>query len=346
MTNYPPAVTNALEAVDEEAFVRRPDGNLIPQTSCQQIIADMLSRLDVQPGMTVLEIGTGSGYSTALLAHLAGSEGSVVSLDVVGALVDRARTLLSAHGHANVTVLRADGVKGAPERGPFDRIVAWATPPHLPAAWITQLVPEGVIVAPMLLAPICKSGIGSRIRLSSHGAPWVDQLFHAGFVETHEEEVDQWLVPPYGVDAACRDDSGRTHWLSALWLRSSKGASRGQAVLESLMKDRREIAGPLDAGELAADFRVWLLATQPDGLTTAALGDPIWHIGHTHPTGAALTNVQTAAHTVTAGDPDATEVIFTWADAWRLSGRPRLTDLRPRLTACHDGWSLHATLRP
>lgn len=343
MPSYPPALADALATIDEDTFVRRPDGTLVAQSSSQQIIADLINRLDVQPGMTVLEIGTGSGYSTALLAHLTGNEGRIVSVDVVAELVDRARALLPASGYTNGTILRADGAQGAPEHGPFDRIIAWATAPHLPAAWITQLAFHGVIVAPIALASISKSGIGTRIQLTDDATPYVDQLFPAGFVEMHGQELDQWLIPPYGIDVASRDDAGHAYWLSGTWLRSPEQYCQGQHLLDSLTNHRRENSGPLEPGESAADFRAWLLATQPDGLTTAALGDPTWRIGHAHPTGTALTDIRAATHTITTGDPDAADILSTWASTWREAGCPGLADLQPHLTAFHDGWVLSAS---
>ncbi|MGH3620466.1 MAG: protein-L-isoaspartate O-methyltransferase family protein [Sciscionella sp.] len=343
MPTYPHALADALATIDEDTFVRQTDGSLVAQSSAPQIIADLIDRLDVQPGMTVLEIGTGSGYSTALLARLVGSKGRVVSVDAVADLVDRARTLLPAHGYPNTSILRADGAQGAPEHGPFDRIIAWATAPHLPVAWITQLAVDGVIVAPIALMPISKCGSGTRIRLADDCTPYVDQLFPAGFVEMYGQEIDQWLVPPYGIDVARRNYAGRAHWLSGMWLRSPKEYGHGQHLLDSLITDCHEITGPLDPGESAVDFRAWLLATRPDGLTTAALGDPTWRIGHAHPTGAALTDIRTATHTITAGDPDAADVLTTWVNTWRQAGRPGLTDSQAHLTAFHDGWVLRAT---
>ncbi|MEV6602792.1 methyltransferase domain-containing protein [Kutzneria sp. NPDC051319] len=345
MPTYSPALARALAAVSEDTFVRRPDGGLIAQSSSQQIIATLIDSLDVQPGMTVLEVGTGSGYSTALLAHLVEGDGRVFSVDVVADLVTRARRILPANGFPQVSVLWADGIHGAPEHGPFDRIIVWATAPHLPAAWITQLALGGVIVAPLALAPISKSGLGARIRLTDTASPTVDRLFPAGFVEMHGQELDQWLIPPYGADVLCRDQDDRAYWLSGTWLRSPEQYLQGQHLLHSLTGDRTEIPGPLQPDESAVDFRAWLLATQPDGLTTAGLGGPAWRIGHTHPTGAALTDALTATHTITSGDADTAQVLGEWAAAWRRAGRPRIADLRPELAGFYDGWVLRAGVR-
>ncbi|TWP46080.1 methyltransferase domain-containing protein [Lentzea tibetensis] len=343
MTTHSPAVTRALAEVDEDTFVRRPDGNLVSQSSSQPIIANLIDRLNVQPGMKVLEIGTGSGYSTALLAHLAADGGHVVSVDVVAELVDRARQLLTAHGHSNTTLLHGDGIQGAPGHGPFDRVIAWTTAPHLPAAWTTQLSPDGAIVAPLTAAPISKSGLGAHIRLGSDASPVADQLFAAGFVELSGVAVDQWLVPPYGIDVLRHDDKHRPWWLSGEWIRSPRHYLDGRYVLDALIQSHDHIPGPLQPDESAADWRAWLLATRPAGLTTAALGEPLWRIGHTHQTGAALTDARTATQTViTSANADA-EVLTDWADAWRAAGRPGLTDLVPHLEAFHDGWVLRTT---
>lgn len=341
MSQYPAALAAALAAVDEHAYTHRDDGAQIAQSSSQRIIADLIGRLDLQPGMTVLEIGTGSAYSTALLAHLVGGHGRVVSIDVVSDLVDRARTLLPKHGYDNTTVLRADGAQGAPEHGLFDRIIAWATAPHLPAAWITQLSGDGVIVAPLLLAPVSKSGIGTRIRLAADATPHVEQVFSAGFVEMHGHELDQWLIPPYGLDILRHDSTHHAWWLSGPWLRTPDHYRAGQHVLDLLIADHKTIPGPLDASEDATDFRAWLLATGPDGLTTAALGEPRWFIGHGHPAGVALTDTRTGTETITAGDSAAADILAGWAADWRAAGRPGLTEITPRLVAFHDGWTLH-----
>lgn len=344
MTTYSPALAGAFDAVEEHTFVRHADGTLISQTSSRRIIADLLQRLDIEPGMRLLEIGTGSAYSTALLAHLVGRDGQIISLDVVADLVDRARVLLPEHGFPNTTVLRADGRSGAPEHGPFDRIIAWATASYLPTAWATQITLDGVIVAPLSLAPISKSGVGARIRLLGDATPQVDRLFPAGFVEMHGQELDQWLIPPYGIDVLRRGEAGNAWWLSAPWLRTPRHYLVGQRLLDDLVTDHQTIPGPLGAHEDAVGFRAWLLATRPQGLTSAALGDPTWRVGHACPAGAALTDARSATETITAGKPEATEALLRWADTWRNAGRPGLVDLDPQLNAFHDGWTLSATV--
>lgn len=111
------------------------------------LMADMLDALDVRPGTTVLEIGTGSGYNAALLSRLAG-DGCVASVDRSAALVALARDRLAATGHTPF-VRQGDGAAGLPGRAPYDRIIATCSVRHIPPAWLEQLLPGGVMVVPV-----------------------------------------------------------------------------------------------------------------------------------------------------------------------------------------------------
>jgi methyltransferase of ATP-grasp peptide maturase system len=104
----------------------------------------MLEDLDVVDGHRVLEIGTGSGYNAALLCARLGAK-NVYSVDVPQELVDVARDRLAKLGHAPTLVAR-DGTEGLAEHGPYDRIVATCSVRRIPAAWIEQTVPGGVIL--------------------------------------------------------------------------------------------------------------------------------------------------------------------------------------------------------
>jgi methyltransferase of ATP-grasp peptide maturase system len=102
----------------------------------------MLETLDVRNGHRVLEIGTGTGYNTALLAHRLGNDG-VYSLDIDPALVAAARYKLSQLGY-HPTVVTGDGAEGLPEHAPFDRIIATCSLRAFPVPWIHQLRPGGM----------------------------------------------------------------------------------------------------------------------------------------------------------------------------------------------------------
>src|SRR5699024_5942169 len=106
----------------------------------------------IRPGMRVLELGTGTGYNAALLAHLTGPAGSVTTIDVDQDLVETARERLAEIGAGHVRVGRGDGALGHPEEAPYDLVIATVGSHHVPAAWVDQLAPDGHLVAPVRIA--------------------------------------------------------------------------------------------------------------------------------------------------------------------------------------------------
>lgn len=110
------------------------------------IVAAIAAALAPQPTETVLEVGTGSGYSTCVLAKLAAQ---VVSVERVEELVDAARETIAECGTTNVEVLLGDGSAGLPDRAPFDAIAVHATAPEAPRNLLTQLAPGGRLVVPI-----------------------------------------------------------------------------------------------------------------------------------------------------------------------------------------------------
>jgi protein-L-isoaspartate(D-aspartate) O-methyltransferase len=146
----------ASRAYQDEAFVIKTDEDGLPVSSSSQpaIMAIMLEQLGVAPGHRVLEIGTGTGYNAALLAHLVGPEGSVVTVDIDSDLVARARANLAAAGYHDVTVVCGDGGFGAPDHAPYDRIIVTAGASDLAPPWLAQLGPDGRIALPLSLRGI------------------------------------------------------------------------------------------------------------------------------------------------------------------------------------------------
>ena len=141
----------ASEAYQDEAFVIKTDADGMPLSSSSQpaIMAIMLEQLGVAPGQRVLEIGTGTGYNAALMARLVGDRGSVVTVDIDDALVDRARENLAAAGYPGVIVLAGDGGYGVADHAPYDRVIVTAGAWDLAPAWLAQLGPGGRIVLPL-----------------------------------------------------------------------------------------------------------------------------------------------------------------------------------------------------
>lgn len=110
------------------------------------IVAIMTDLLDLQPTDSVLEIGTGCGYQTAILAEIARH---VASIEVVEDLSNAARERLNALGYRNITLRIGDGAAGWPELAPFDAIIVTAAAMRMPPALIEQLKPGGRLVIPI-----------------------------------------------------------------------------------------------------------------------------------------------------------------------------------------------------
>jgi protein-L-isoaspartate(D-aspartate) O-methyltransferase len=110
------------------------------------IQAAVIAALEIQSGHRVLEIGTGSGFTAAVMAKLAGR---VITLDRYKTLVRQARERFESLGIANAFVRQADGSNGLAAEGPFDRIVVWAAFDGLPRLFVDQLSSGGIMVAPI-----------------------------------------------------------------------------------------------------------------------------------------------------------------------------------------------------
>lgn len=151
----------AFERTPRRGFLRRRDRGVaaidapIPigcgaTNSQPSTVATMLEELSPRPGDKVLDVGAGSGWTTALLAELVGPSGRVVGVELVPALVRFANSNLARIDRPWASVRAAEpNVLGVPEEAPFDRILVSAMADELPDRLIAQLAPSGVLVAPV-----------------------------------------------------------------------------------------------------------------------------------------------------------------------------------------------------
>jgi protein-L-isoaspartate(D-aspartate) O-methyltransferase len=152
-----PLVLEAMREIPREIFVdealraRAFADSALPighgQTISQPfIVARMTELLGTSRADRILEVGTGTGYQTALLARLGGR---VYSIERIAALAEKALANLRWLGFDNVEIRVGDGSLGWPEKAPFDRILVAAAAPRVPESLLGQLAPEGRMVLPV-----------------------------------------------------------------------------------------------------------------------------------------------------------------------------------------------------
>jgi protein-L-isoaspartate(D-aspartate) O-methyltransferase len=159
-------------------------------TSQPSLIALMMQELKLRPGCSVLEVGTGSGYQTALLAELCEH---VYSIDIVEPLARQAAERLDALGYSNAMVKAGDGYGGWPEHAPFDAIIVCASAPKVPAPLLRQLKAGGRLVIPV--------GTGDEARLLTFEKDAAGKVSQARGIPVR-------FVPLLGDPAAADRDGG------------------------------------------------------------------------------------------------------------------------------------------
>jgi protein-L-isoaspartate(D-aspartate) O-methyltransferase len=333
------AVADAVAAVDYDHFVIEPDGSTLPQSSSVTSIRQMLEDLDVRPGHRVLEIGTGSGYTTGLLANLAGTDGLVRSVEVFADLVARAQARLEAAGVTTATVTNGDGYAGDPAGAPYDRVVAWAAPHVIPSAWIDQIGQDAVIVAPVKVARLARAHAIVAITVSG-GRPTAVSARPGGYIEMHPEPVTVFGLPLRYVDASHVPDDAEPWWLSSAALREVPGVAG--LLLDRLRSAPHTSATPLASGEDVDEFTAWLYATVPAELATAGLSDRFAGIGAATEGGAAFL---TDDEMITTGSPDAVRILTVWIERWRNAGYPGWSEVTGVVVPSAEGWEVRLTLR-
>ena len=177
-----PDVWQAAVDGDEPIVTQVDDGTTPPgqlghhassSSSQPSIVAAMLDAADLRPGMTVLEIGTGTGWTAALLSNRLGDQ-AVTTVEVDPALTEQARKALETAGF-HPAVIRGDGAEGYPPHAPYDRVLATCAIGSVPHAWVEQTRPGGQILTPWgteycngALARLTVAGDGAG---SGHFAP-------------------------------------------------------------------------------------------------------------------------------------------------------------------------------
>lgn len=151
------ALAAAIEATPRRAFI--PDqwqehawsDGMLP-IECGEAIesidlqAQAIASLAIEAGHRVLEVGCGSGFTAAVMAHLGGR---VTTLERYRTLANQAKQRFEAQGIGTALVRHADGMNGLAAEGPFDRIIVWAAFDNLPRHFVDQLASGGILIAPI-----------------------------------------------------------------------------------------------------------------------------------------------------------------------------------------------------
>ncbi|HEY1850019.1 MAG TPA: protein-L-isoaspartate(D-aspartate) O-methyltransferase [Candidatus Binataceae bacterium] len=173
-------VLEAMRAVPRDRFVPAEfadhayDDGPLPigseQTISQPYMVALMSEVAMLRGTErVLEVGTGSGYQTAILARLAAE---VYSIEFIDGLHDRARAILNAMGSTNVHLASGDGSEGYPAAAPYDAIIVTAAMPGIARPLLDQLAPAG-----RLIAPIGEDELQTLVRISRKDGAWREEYF-------------------------------------------------------------------------------------------------------------------------------------------------------------------------
>ncbi|MCG8971764.1 methyltransferase, FxLD system [Streptomyces sp. CL12-4] len=273
-----PDVEHALRTVSREAYLpgvdlkdayadqavtikENPNGPLaLSCASVPSVVAMMLVQLDVQPGANILEIGAGTGYNAALLAELTGGLGSVTSIDIDPDVTLHARTMLNRTGYQRVTVIERDGLVGAPENAPYDRMLAAVGLWDVPAAWWDQLRDGGRLVLPLRWRGQTRS-----VALTRRGDTLVsDGMALCGFVPIIGQDGEKTA-------ALNADDTIRVHYDEdqAVDVDALAASLRDAPGIETLSEQRVGGEEPFDGVWLratAGDDRVCRLEVTPDAV--------------------------------------------------------------------------------
>lgn len=290
---------------DSLITLRDTDGIAISSSSQPWLMARMLEMLDVRDGHRVLEIGTGTGYNAALLAHALGEE-AVTSVDVDPDLVAAARARLEACGY-RPTLAVGDGLAGWPERASYDGIIATCGIRRIPRTWLGQVRPGGIIVA-----NIGRGLIALRVAEDGYaeGRYTMDNI---GFMPARPAGVEP---PPTAQDiySLIQDTDGRPTRSTTLF--GDMHDDHFEAVAALTSPDLEAIWSEQDGWYAVADATgSWARADKTvGGATVTQHGRPLWdglETAHAWWTKAGrpplqqlgLTTTPNGAHTLWVGEP-------------------------------------------
>ena len=333
--------TDVAEVYANKAIVTRTDDRGVPTSSSSQpsIMALMLERLRLAPGLRVLEIGAGTGYNAALLSTLVGDAGSVTSVELEPDLAETAAAALASGGY-RAEVVVGDGRGGWPAGAPYDRIVLTASTGTVPRALFDQLAPGGLVELPLHLdGPHLQVVVTLR---REDGALRSVDAVEGGFMVLRDPSAPP--EAPQGSSLSVSEHVDGRHRsfgsLAGHGLRRLRPAARRR--LAGLLVESpsvRRLPGRSDAGR-SPDL--WLHLARPRQAVVARYLRSELHTGSHWAAAVASLDGRSLAVAVfgsrrgirleSYGDARAGEVLSGLLDKWRDDGSPGTRDLDLRIT--------------
>jgi protein-L-isoaspartate(D-aspartate) O-methyltransferase len=248
------------QAYVDETIVTKSTGKGVALSSSSQptLMAGVLEQLDVRAGDRILEVGAGTGYNAALLAHLAGPAGSVVTIDIDPDTVASARRHLDDAGYAAVTTICGDGALGHAAGGPYDRLVVTVAAYDITPQWRAQLKEDGRMVVPV----------------SVRGPQKSIAFVRAGDELRSDDIVDCHYIPLRGQDSGWRDET-----VGAFDDRLTVTCERDAGFTRAALASALAAPGPVrptgilvSLAEVQSDLSMWL-AVQSAGFCTIRVSE-------------------------------------------------------------------------
>jgi protein-L-isoaspartate(D-aspartate) O-methyltransferase len=244
---------------DEAVPIKRdPDGVVLSSSSQPSMMALMLRQLRLRPGDNVLEIGAGTGYNAAVMQYLVGESGHVTAIELDKDLAQQARDHLQRAGMGDVHVVHADGAMGYAPRASYDRIIATVGIWDVPEAWVKQLKPNGILVAPIWLEAF---QVSAAFTVQADGTLFSSVNLPCGFIHLRGMAAG----PPLSMRVGS----------TALALASNAVDELDSAALHLLLSDDQEsslLTISLKSSEYWHGFLPFLVLNIPEGFIFAVYG--------------------------------------------------------------------------
>lgn len=326
---FVPTVDITTAYSNQPIFIRWEEGIPISSSSQPTIMAHMMEQLGLEPSSRVLEIGAGTGYNAALMAHVVGEAGSITTVDIDQDIVDEAAGNLSKAGYGHVKVICGDGFEGFPEGDPYDGISvtvgAYDVSPH----WVDQLKEGGVMVVPLWFRGFCLSvalekrdgelrGLSVTpclfIPLRGAGQP-TEGYFPVG------DPPDEYLQMTIGLD---RDDATYRQDLRHMFNQDASLRDAGRS-LEGQFHFQNIFSGLFMS--LTKDPRVFIVSSDSQSSLFRGLGYGLIDLDSMS---AAVISASVPEQVVVYGNDTAYSQLIDLLDGWDRLGHPSVLDVNVR----------------